>query len=724
MSTLSPADKELDISETVVNEGEDVQPSNPVACKYHNKLFLLPDESIPEDNSTSIENVGLSSITEKDIKSVENVESGKANGDIAFRSDSNTLQMENSLIDPSKDVKKQISLVWDNINVSVKVRPNPIKLLASKCLKKEVIGVTEIPILRRVSGSVNPGNLLAILGSSGAGKTTFLNFLTHKALSVRTFKVAGEVFINGENCSRFELAQISAYVQQEDIFIGTITVKEHLIFNALLRMGNKFSYKEKLERVKQVIHVMGLNKCKNNTIGLPGYTKAISGGEKKRLSFATELLNNPMLLLADEPTSGLDSYLASTVVGCLKTLAKYGRTIMCTIHQPSSEVFSHFTHVMILSQGRVAYLGEREGMVAYFSKLNFMCPKNYNPADYVINILSVIPGKENVCKERIETVCNQHSLQYQHTESKSVTNNVNNSRPWYKPMKFTAPFWTQFLVVFWRELRATLRNKPLIVVRFLQQFFQGLLFGIVYWQIPDTYARIQNVAGLLFLSIIGQSIGNVMAVVHTFPGQLPVFWKEYFSGMYRIWVYFLTKTLAELPFFIFLPIFFALVVYFFAGLSVDAGKFFIFYFILVLAGNASLSLGYFISTVSPTIAIALAIAPLLIIPFMIFGGLFAQSGSLLSWLTWIEYISWFKYGFEGLMVNEWVGYKFSNDTINACLNSTMNACFKTGEDVLGFYNLNADNFWLDVGAIFVILIVLRVIAFVALMIHTLIRAYV
>ena len=231
-------------------------------------------------------------------------------------------------------------------------------------------------------------------------------------------------------------------------------------------------------------------------------------------------------------------------------------------------------------------------------------------------------------------------------------------------------------------------------------------------------------AGLIFLSILSQSFGNTFGVINSFPAQLPVFFKEYFSGMYRIWVYFFTKTLAELPFFLFFPFVFAIIVYFFAGLSLDAGKFFLYYFIITLAGNAALSLGYLAGAASPSTAVALGIGPLLMIPFIIFGGLFAQSGSLFAWLSWLEYISWFKYGFEALMINEWEGFQFANSTIQACLNSSSPACFRTGEDVLTFYNLNPDNFWVDIGALFAIIVVLRIIAFVALVIHTIIRTYV
>ena len=231
-------------------------------------------------------------------------------------------------------------------------------------------------------------------------------------------------------------------------------------------------------------------------------------------------------------------------------------------------------------------------------------------------------------------------------------------------------------------------------------------------------------SGLLFLSIMSQSLGNTFGVINSFPVQFPVLWKEHFSGMYRVWVYFLSRTLTELPFFIIFPFSFAVVVYFMTGLAIDASRFFIYYLIVTLVGNAALSLGYLASAISPSITVALAIGPLLMFPFIIFGGLFSQAGSLVPWLSWIEYISWFKYGFEALMVNEWVGYVFPNGTVMACLNSTAVGCFRTGEQVLAFYNLVPGNLWLDIGLIIVIIVSLRLLAFIGLMTQTIIQAYV
>ncbi|CAA9998301.1 unnamed protein product [Nesidiocoris tenuis] len=186
-------------------------------------------------------------------------------------------------------------------------------------------------ILKEVTGVAKPGELLALMGASGAGKTTLLNALTGRTSS--KMKLTGQRSINGVPVDERSLTSVSAYVQQEDLFIGTLTVKEHLVFQ------------------------LTLTRCQNTIIGVPGKLKGISGGEMKRLSFASEVLTNPPLMFCDEPTSGLDSFMAQNVVTVLKSLASKGKTIIVTIHQPSSEVYAMFDKICLMAEGKLAFLG-------------------------------------------------------------------------------------------------------------------------------------------------------------------------------------------------------------------------------------------------------------------------------------------------------------------------------------------------------------------------------
>jgi ABC-type multidrug transport system ATPase subunit len=199
---------------------------------------------------------------------------------------------------------------------------------------------------------------------------------------------------------------ISGYVQQDELFVSTLTVREHLEIQANLRLVNMNS-SERQRRVGEVMRELGLRKCQNAKIGISGIDKGISGGESKRLSFASELLDNPPLLFCDEPTTGLDSFMAESVVNVMRSLTSSGHTIICTIHQPSSSIFKNFDKVMFLASGRLTYFGTPADSIKLFESFGYPCPPNYNPADMIIDLLSIESGKEEESRERIRKVCDQ-----------------------------------------------------------------------------------------------------------------------------------------------------------------------------------------------------------------------------------------------------------------------------------------------------------------------------
>jgi ABC-type multidrug transport system ATPase subunit len=245
-----------------------------------------------------------------------------------------------------------------------------------------------LTILRDASGCVHPGELVAVMGASGAGKTTLLNVLAR-----RNTKNEGTLALNGAAVSEARWRRAAAFVQQDDLFLSTLTVREHLMFQAQLRLDADVPDADKASRVERLLEALRLTKCANNVIGstAAGKTRGISGGERKRLAFASEIITDPSLLFCDEPTSGLDSHMAENVVRMMRELARVGRTVVATIHQPSSEVFALFDLLMLLRDGRVVYYGRREDAVDYFAAFgeDFRCPVYTNPADFFIRILAV-----------------------------------------------------------------------------------------------------------------------------------------------------------------------------------------------------------------------------------------------------------------------------------------------------------------------------------------------
>ncbi|KAK4685767.1 ATP-binding cassette, subfamily G (WHITE), member 2, partial [Tremellales sp. Uapishka_1] len=238
-------------------------------------------------------------------------------------------------------------------------------------------------ILSHITGTVRPGELLAVMGASGAGKSTLLDILARKA---KTGKICGEVYVNGRDIDEDIFKRVVGYVDQEDTLLSTLTVYEAVLYSALLRLPREMSREAKVFRTLETMNELGILGIKDSRIGESG-KRSISGGEKRRVSIACELVTGPSILFLDEPTSGLDSYNAFNVIDSLKTLAKtFNRTVIFTIHQPQSNIVALFDRLVLLAKGQLVYSGEQHRAQAHFEKIGHTCPPGYNIADYLIDL--------------------------------------------------------------------------------------------------------------------------------------------------------------------------------------------------------------------------------------------------------------------------------------------------------------------------------------------------
>ena len=227
---------------------------------------------------------------------------------------------------------------------------------------------------------VSPGELLAMLGPSGSGKTTLLTALGGRLSG----SLSGKITYNSQPLSG-SIKRRTGFVAQDDVLYQHLNVFETLLFTALLRLPKSLTREEKVEHVEHVIAELGLTKCRNSMIGGPLF-RGISGGEKKRVSIGQEMLINPSLLLLDEPTSGLDSTAAHRIIKTLKGLASGGRTVITTIHQPSSRLYYMFDKVVLLSDGTPIYYGLTSVALEYFSSIGFSTSITVNPADLLLDL--------------------------------------------------------------------------------------------------------------------------------------------------------------------------------------------------------------------------------------------------------------------------------------------------------------------------------------------------
>ncbi|XP_050698091.1 protein white-like isoform X2 [Eriocheir sinensis] len=618
---------------------------------------------------------------------------------------------DNSVVVETDD--EQLVYSWHRVNVYTTLT----SVRGSGVFKRKTKESREKHILKDVTGVCRPGELLAIMGASGAGKTTLLNVLTHR--NNDKLRVTGDLFVNGRRVDPDTLTSRSAYVQQDDLFIGLITVREQLIFQAMVRMDRHLTYSQRMTRVDEVISELGLTKCADTKIGVPGRIKGISGGEMKRLAFACEVLTNPPLMLCDEPTSGLDSFMAQNVVAVMKNMAERGKTIISTIHQPSSEVYAMFDRVLLMAEGRVAFLGEVDAAYEFFSRINMPCPPNYNPADFFISTLAVQPGKEDGCRKAINMICDEFAKSEEGLSiEKAVKENSaeGEQQPGYdsqvdvdvKKSPYKASWWTQFRNVLWRSWLEVIREPMLIKVRFFQVMAIALLIGVIYFGQSLTQEGVTNINGALFLLLTNMTFQNVFGVINTFCAQLPLFLREHFNGMYRTDVYFISKMMSELPFHVIYPFAFVSIAYYMVGFTNNVVDFFVCALIVILVANCAVSFGYMISCMSRNLSIALAIASPLIIPLMLFGGFFLNSGSTPVYLTWLKYLSWFSYGNEALLINQWSDVK----SIACRSNET---CYPDGHAVLSFLHYEGGTVTANVVNLVILMVGYRLLAFFALL---------
>ncbi|KAI9791544.1 MAG: ATP-binding cassette sub- G member 2 [Piccolia ochrophora] len=240
-------------------------------------------------------------------------------------------------------------------------------------------------ILSDIQGVAQPGHLMAIMGASGAGKTTFLDILARKN---KRGSIQGNFYVNGEKVSDADFKSVVGFVDQEDTMLPTLTVHETILNSALLRLPADMGLSAKEQLVYDVEKQLGIHAIRDQLIGSEeGKGRGISGGEKRRVGIACELVTSPSILFLDEPTSGLDAFNAFNVVECLVTLAKqYNRTVIFTIHQPRSNIVALFDQLVLLAQGKTVYSGDFAGCQSYFDQIGYSCPPGFNIADYLVDL--------------------------------------------------------------------------------------------------------------------------------------------------------------------------------------------------------------------------------------------------------------------------------------------------------------------------------------------------
>lgn len=539
------------------------------------------------------------------------------------------------------------------------------------CLKK---GTTK-DILIDLNGIMKPG-LNAIMGATGSGKSSFLDVL---AARKDPAGLSGEVLINGApQPPNFKC--LSGYVVQDDVVMGTLTVRENLTFSAALRLPSSISQEEKKQKVDRLIQELGLGRVANSRVGTQ-LIRGISGGERKRTNIGMELIIDPSVLFLDEPTTGLDASTANSVLLLLKRMANHGRTIILSIHQPRYSIYRLFDSLTLLVNGNQVYHGPAQTALEYFSDIGYTCEPHNNPADFFLDVINgdstavslnkaekdepdLDPDSISLSRRGIEDklVEEYRSCSYfKQTKAeleRIIEGKPTTSGPRSRTITYNTSFLTQFRWVLKRTFRNLMLNPQTSVAQVAVTLFLALVVGAIFFNVQNDDSGVQNRFGALFFVTVNQCFSSLSAA-ELFITERKLFTHEYISGYYRVSVYFLSKILSDILTLRTIPaIVFSCVAYFMIGFKATAKAFFLFMFSVALVSYTATSMALAISADQTVVAIANIFMTIACVFMMIFAGLLVNLPSIASWLAWLKYLSIPRYGYTALQINEFTGLDF------------------------------------------------------------------
>ncbi|WJZ92567.1 hypothetical protein VitviT2T_011555 [Vitis vinifera] len=412
----------------------------------------------------------------------------------------------------------------------------------------------EKEILNGITGSVNPGEVLALMGPSGSGKTTLLNLLGGR-LNQPT--AGGSVTYNDQPYSKSLKSKIG-FVTQDDVLFPHLTVRETLTYAARLRLPKTLTKQQKEKRAVDVIYELGLDRCQDTMIG-GSFVRGVSGGERKRVSIGNEIIINPSLLFLDEPTSGLDSTTALRIVQMLHDIAEAGKTVLTTIHQPSSRLFHKFDKLILLGKGNLLYFGKASGTMEYFSSIGCSPLITMNPAEFLLDLANGNLNDVSIPSELEDKVQTEHSetetrngkpspadvheylveayeTRVADQEKKKLMIPIPideelKSKVCSPKREWGASWWEQYSILFRRGLKER-RHDYFSWLRVTQVASTATILGLLWWQSESTNPKgLQDQAGLLFFIAVFWGFFPVFTAIFTFPQERAMLSKERAADM-------------------------------------------------------------------------------------------------------------------------------------------------------------------------------------------------
>eukprot|EP00891_Asterochloris_glomerata_P009650 jgi/Astpho2/9650/Aster-03918 len=507
-----------------------------------------------------------------------------------------------------------------------------------------------LELLQGIDGAFRPGVLTSLMGVSGAGKTTLMDVLSGRKTGG---KITGDVRINGHPKEQDSFARISGYVEQFDIHSSQTTVREALQFSAHLRTKHsKDTTRELVETfIDEVMALVELDPLRDVLVGRPGQS-GLSVEQRKRLTIAVELVANPSIVFMDEPTSGLDARAAAIVMRTVRNIVNTGRTIVCTIHQPSIDIFEAFDELLLLKRGgETIYngkLGEHSAeLIKYFSAVNGVprIKEGLNPATWMLEVTTL--GMEKRLGLDFAQVYKQSNLAKRY---ESIIQENSQPKEGSQPLNFETKFaknTLQQFVIIWRKFMAIYWRTPEYNgVRFFFAVCIGLLFGAIFWKLGDdnsTQLGLFNVLGALYATTLFFGIINSIVVQPVVAEERAVSYREKAAGMYSILPWVGALGCVEIIYVLVQSILYTCVVYFMCGFLTNAAKFFWFLLFMVLTLCYFTFYGIMAVAITPNIKVAAVMSSNFYVTWL---------QNMPGWWIWYPYINPVFWSVWGLIASQ------------------------------------------------------------------------
>ncbi|CAL0309799.1 unnamed protein product [Lupinus luteus] len=520
-------------------------------------------------------------------------------------------------------------------------------------------GVVEdkLVLLKGVSGAFRPGVLTALMGVTGAGKTTLMDVLAGRKTGGY---IGGNITISGYPKKQETFARISGYCEQNDIHSPHVTVYESLLYSAWLRLSPDINDETRKMFIEEVMELVELKPLRNALVGLPGVS-GLSTEQRKRLTIAVELVANPSIIFMDEPTSGLDARAAAIVMRTVRNTVDTGRTVVCTIHQPSIDIFESFDELLLMKQGgQEIYVGplghHSSNLISYFEGIQGVnkIKDGYNPATWMLEVTTTAKEAE-LGIDFSQVYKNSELYRRNKTLIKELSTPPPGSKDLYFPSQYSTSFFTQCIACLWKQHWSYWRNPLYTAIRFLYSTAVALLLGSMFWNLGSKIEKQQdlfNAMGSMYAAVLLIGIKNSTSVQPVVATERTVFYREKAAGMYSALPYAFAQVLIEVPYVLFQAIVYGIIVYSMIGFEWNVAKVFWYLFIMYFTFLYFTYYGMMSVALTPNQHISTIVSSAFYAIWNLFSGFIVPRPTIPVWWRWYSWCNPVAWSLYGLVVSQ------------------------------------------------------------------------